>query len=56
VALTRRPEMSLEEVRRRVRTVRSLQFPMTTRVVELSADDPLDEVAMAAKRLVWDEI
>jgi hypothetical protein len=56
VALMRRPEMSLEEVRRRVWAVRSLQFPVTTKVVELNADVSLEEVALAAKRLVWDEI
>ena len=56
VALVRRRDMSLEGVVRRVRAVRSLQFPATTRVVELSGDLPLDEVALVAKRLVWDEI
>ena len=56
VALARRPEMSLGEVRRRVQAVRSLQFPRTARVVEISADVALDEIALAAKRLVWEEI
>ena len=56
VAVGRRPEMSLEAVERRVRAVRSLPFPRTTRVVELSADAPLDEVVMAAKHFIWDEL
>jgi hypothetical protein len=56
VAVGRRPEMSLEAVAKRVRAVRSLPFPRTTRVVELSADAPFDEVAKAAKRFVWDEL
>jgi hypothetical protein len=56
VAVQRRPEMSLEAVDRRVQAVRSLRFPSMTKVVELSADLPLDEVTLAAKRLVWDEI
>jgi hypothetical protein len=56
VALMRRPEMSLEEVSRRLQVVESLQFPLTTRVVELNADDSLEEVALAAKQFVWDEI
>jgi hypothetical protein len=56
VAVGRRPEMSVEAVAKRVRAVRSLPFPRTTRVVELSADAPFDEVAKAAKRFVWDEL
>jgi hypothetical protein len=56
VAQGRRPEMSLEALGRRVRAVRSLQFPRTTRVIELSADAPLDEVALAAKRCVWEAL
>ncbi|NIX78089.1 hypothetical protein [Microvirga terricola] len=56
VALGRRPEMSLEEIRRRVQAVQSFRFQEPARVVEIGTDVPLDEVALAAKRLVWDEI
>jgi PST family polysaccharide transporter len=56
VALQRRPEMTLTEIRRRVSAVQSLDFPRSTRVVEVSGDVPLDDVALAGKRLLWDEI
>jgi hypothetical protein len=56
VAVGRRPEMTLEAIAKRVHAVQSLQFPGTTRVVELSADLPLEEVATAAKRCVWNEL
>jgi hypothetical protein len=56
VALIRRPEMSLEEIRRRVQAVKSLHFPEPARVVEIGTDAPFEEVALTAKRLVWDAI
>jgi hypothetical protein len=56
VALMRRPDMSLEEVRRRERAVRSISFPPSTRVAEVDANASLDQVVLAAKRLTWEEI
>jgi len=56
VALSRRPEMSLEEIRRRVQAVQSLRFPKPAKVVEIGTDVPIEEVTLSAKRLVWDQI
>jgi hypothetical protein len=56
MALTRRPEMSLEQALERVRAVRIMTFPPPTRVAEIDADAPLDAVALAAKRLVWEAL
>lgn len=56
VALTRRPDMSLEEIRRRVQAVQSLKFPASAKVVEVGTDVKFDEVVLAAKRIVWDQI
>jgi len=56
VALMRRPEMSLEEVKKRERAVRSISFPPSTRVAELDANASLEQVVLAAKRLAWEEI
>jgi hypothetical protein len=56
VAQARRPEMSLDELRRRVRAVQRLNFPPSTQVVELSADDALDAVERNAKKAVWDSL
>ncbi|WP_046867452.1 hypothetical protein [Microvirga massiliensis] len=53
VAQARRPEMDLEELYRRVSTVHRLKFPPSTRVVELSADEPVDIVERNAKKIVW---
>jgi thymidylate kinase len=53
VAVARKPEMTVAETERRVAAIRSLRFPAETRVVEIDADRPLDEVVAALKRLVW---
>ena len=53
IAQARRAEMSLAELRRRVRAAQDLQFPPCARVVELNADAPFDVVALQAKEAVW---
>jgi hypothetical protein len=53
VAQTRRPEMSLAELRRRAGAAQRLQFPASARVVELNADAPFDVVALQAKEALW---
>ncbi len=53
MALSRRPEMARQEIERRIAAVRSLTFPDHTRVAEIDADQPLDEVLRAVHRLVW---
>lgn len=54
VALSRRPEMTADEIERRIAAVRSLRFPGQTRVVEVDADQPLEAVTLAVRRLVWE--
>jgi len=56
IALTRRPDMNLEEIRRRVQAVQSLRFPEMVKVVDIGADAPFEEVVLAAKKLVWDHL
>ena len=53
MALSRRPEMNLAEIERRIAAVRSLSFPVQTLVAEVDADQPLDEVLRSVHRLVW---
>jgi thymidylate kinase len=53
VAQQRRPEMSLAELARRIQAVQGMKFPATTSVVEIDTDRPLDEIAKAAKSVVW---
>lgn len=53
MALARRPDMTQAEIERRIATVRALIFPAHTRVAEIDADQPLDEVLRAVHRLVW---
>lgn len=53
VALARRPEMTAEEIERRIAVVRALQFPDRTQVIEVDADQPLDEVVRQVHGLVW---
>jgi thymidylate kinase len=56
VALSRRPEMSIVEVRRRIDAINSLTFPSCVRVMEIKNDTALDDVVLTAKRLVWEEL
>lgn len=57
VSVARRPdEMTLETARAKTESIRSLTFPPATRVVELDADRPLEEVLLRARRAVWEVI
>jgi hypothetical protein len=53
VAVARKPEMTLEEVTRRVQAVRSLTFGPGAKVVDLDADRPLEEVLREVKWTIW---
>ena len=53
VAVARKPEMTVEEVTRRVQAVRSLKFGPGAQVVDLDADRPLEEVLREVKWIVW---
>jgi hypothetical protein len=54
-ARSRRPEMSVDELQRRVATVRGLRFP-TARVVEISSEAPLADIVLEAKRALWEQL
>ena len=56
VALRRKPETPREQVERGAQLLRELRWPATTRVVDLDATLPLDEVIVRAKRAVWDAL
>jgi thymidylate kinase len=56
IALSRRPEMSIAEVRRRIDAISRLTFPNRVRVAEIKNDTAFDHVVLAAKRLVWEEL
>jgi hypothetical protein len=57
IAALRRPEMGIDELRRRVEAVQALSFPAAMRVVELdTAAAPLEMITRAVKRLVWEAI
>jgi hypothetical protein len=53
VAISRKPDMPIEEIVRRNNAVESLSFPPETRVVTISADLPKVEVSRLAKKAVW---
>jgi hypothetical protein len=56
IVLSRRPEMSIAEVRRRIDAISRLTFPNCVCVAEIKSDKDLDQVVLAAKRLVWEEL
>jgi hypothetical protein len=56
VASRRKPETPQEQLRTGIDMVRRLQFPATTRVLDMDAEQPLDQVLLQAKRAVWESI
>ena len=56
VALERKPDMTLEELHKRVETVRGLRFGRDVKTVHVNADEPLEHVLLRVKRLIWAEI
>jgi hypothetical protein len=55
-ASARKPETPAEQVRRGIEVIRGLQFPHSTRVVDVDAEQPLAQVILQAKRAVWETI
>jgi len=55
-ASARKPETPAEQVRRGIEVIRGLQFPHSTRVVDVDAEQPLAHVILQAKRAVWETI
>ena len=56
VAQGRRPEMDIDELRRRINAVQKLRFAAPARIAEIRSDVPLQDVVLTAKRTIWDEI
>jgi hypothetical protein len=56
VASRRKPETPQEQLRTGIDMVKRLQFPATTRVLDMNAEQPLDQVLLQAKRAVWESI
>lgn len=54
VASQRKPETPLPQILNGARMIQTLQFPSTTRVVDLNGELPFAEVLLQAKRAVWD--
>jgi len=56
VALQRKPETPRQQVLQGIELVRSLRWAAPTRVVDLDATRPLDEIILEARRAVWEAI
>lgn len=56
IALQRKPETPVDQVRHGIDVIRGLRFSPTTRVVDLDAEQPLEHVVLQAKRAVWESI
>ena len=56
VARQRKPETPLAQLRTGIDVVRRLQFPPTTRVLDVDASQPYPHVLLLAKRAVWERI
>jgi len=56
VALRRKPEMRIEDVARREHAAGQLRFPTATRVRDVNANQPWDDVLLECKREVWEEL
>ncbi len=56
VAMQRKPETPLNLLEARMRVLDELRFAEETRVVEIDATRPLEEVLLAAKRAIWNRL
>lgn len=56
VASRRKPETPLQQLRTGIDMVRQIEFPGTTRVVSLDAEQPFPAVLLAAQRAIWEAI
>jgi len=56
VALQRKPGTPIEQLQHQTETVRRLQYPAATCVVDIDADQSFEEVLLRVKRAVWDAI
>jgi thymidylate kinase len=56
VSAARKPDGTIESLRRRVDTVRRIRFSEDTRVLEIDADQPLEAVLLQVKRAVWEAL
>jgi thymidylate kinase len=56
IALQRKPDTPPDRLRRKVEIVALLQFPATTRVVDVDATEPLDQVLLRVKHAVWESL
>ena len=54
VAWQRRPETPAEQLRTGIDVVRQLQFPSTTRVLDVDANQPFAQVLLQVKQAVWE--
>lgn len=53
VAIERKPDMDIDEIKSKVEAVRSFEFPERTRVCEVDACLPLEDVSLTIKQMVW---
>jgi thymidylate kinase len=53
VARRRRPEMTHEHLRAKADAIAATQYPASTRVVDVDASRPLEQVLLDVKRAVW---
>jgi thymidylate kinase len=53
-AMERRPELPREEIQRRIDAVLAFEFAEPAKVVEINADQPLEEVIREVRSVIWD--
>ena len=56
VAVARKPEMSTEEIERRLSAVAAVELGPRCSVLEVDADRPLEDVLLEVKRAIWEQL
>jgi len=56
VALQRKPGTPIEQLRHQTETVKRLQYPAATCVVDIDADQLFEELLLRVKRAIWDAL
>jgi hypothetical protein len=56
IAVRRKPEMTQEWIAERAEAIRGLRFPPATRVMDIDANQPLEQVLLQVKRAIWEHL
>jgi len=55
VAVQRKSDISYEQCNKRINAINSLQYPAPTRVIDIDANQPIEQILLEVKHAIWRE-